>query len=389
MKKALLTLLLLSGISYCAFGQGTPALSVSQTSSATQVSSVAQKLGLNIVLSEVKPGAGVTEMRPLSVILPELAGTGFDTPIFFLGDTNEPAAGVQNSGTPVNAGAVGKVGPAPLTVAIVAGAHENEIAGILAAYYIVERCHVTGGRLIVVPRVNASGGSWSLYDTSAPRMLNIGGRVVRYGTRLANPAQEIAADPERFVPPLASGSFPPLAGEEARNINREYPGNPSGNRTAQAAYAITQLLVRENASIAFDLHEASSSSSLFWSIITRREHLDEAALAALDIEDITGVSFHLEDSRDEFAGYSHWEWGKLGMSSFLVETYNPAQPKDDPSVDQLHNAAAPLAKRIFVHLCSIQSLMEYAAETKGVEPPTIQGLPSSVEDVSRWLGATP
>ncbi len=324
---------------------------------------VSAQTGLELVSSEVKAGVGVTAVRPLSDFFPELGETPFDTPVFFMGDSG-----------------------APLCAAVVSGTHANEIAGILAAYWIIERCRVPEGRLVVVPHANASGSTWSLQNAREPRILKLGGRLLRYGTRLSNPAQETLPDSARFVPPEASGNFPPLAGQEARNLNRQYPGRQDGNRTAQTAYAITQMLQAQKARIALDLHEASVGSSLVWSMITRTEHLDAAALAVLDVEDETGVSFHLEDSREEFAGYSHWEWGKLGISAFLVETPNPAQPTDDPTIDQLHNAAAPLAKRVYVHLCAAKSLLAYAAG--GLESAgslRIEGFPASVEEVSRWL----
>jgi len=203
---------------------------------------------LFVGFSEVRCGPGVTALRPLSDFFMELKGTPFDTPVFFMGDSD-----------------------APLCAAVVSGSHANEIAGILASYWIIERCRVSEGRLIVVPHANASGSTWSLQDATAPRILRLGNRVIRYGARLSNPAQEILPDPASFVPPQASGDFPSLAGYEARNLNRQYPGRQDGNRTAQTAYALAQMLLAENVRIALDLHEASMGSSLVWSMITRTD----------------------------------------------------------------------------------------------------------------------
>ena len=340
------------------------------------LTSVGAESGVALVASEVRPGAGVTEVRLLSDFLPALAGTPFDAPVYLL------------SGAPSGASAAGAPGAssAPFTAAVVAGEHSNEIAGVLAAYWIIERCSVARGRLAIVPRANASGATWSLSGAQEPRIIQLDGRAIRYGTRLSNPLQETEPDPERFLPPLAAAAFQPLAGQEARNLNREYPGLPLGRRTAQTAYAITAMLRAESAKVALDLHEASMSSALSWSIITRKEFLDAAALAALDIEDATGVTFHLEDSRDEFAGYSHWEWGKMGVEAFLIETQNPAQPKDDPAVDQLRDAKAPLALRVYVHLRAAKALLQNASAMFGAEDAlVVEGFPSSVEEVSRWL----
>ena len=348
----------------------------------TSVSAEGGESGVSLVSSEVRPGAGVTEVRSLSDFVPALAGTPFDAPVYLL----SAAPGGANASGASGASGVLNASSAPFTAAIVAGEHANEIAGVLAAYWIIERCSVAHGRLAIVPRANASGATWSLSGVQAPRRIELDGRAIRYGTRLSNPLQETEPDPERFIPPLATGTFQPLAGQEARNLNREYPGTLDGMRTAQTAYAITAMLRAESAQIALDLHEASIGSALTWSIITKKEYLEAAALAALDIEDATGVTFHLEDSRDEFAGYSHWEWGKMGVEAFLVETPNPAQPKDDPSVDQLHNAKAPLALRVYVHLRAAKALLENASAMLGADDALmIEGFPSSIEEVSQWL----
>lgn len=331
---------------------------------------VGAQSALDWVSSEVRMGPGVAMVRSLSDFFPELRETPFDTPVFVMGYPRGDSGALCRA-------------------AVISGAHANEIAGILAAYWIIERCRVPEGRLIVVPHANASGSSWSLQEAERPRFLALGDRTVRYGARLSNPAQETFPDPASFVPPETSDSFRPLAGQEARNLNRQYPGTRDGNRTAQTAYALTQMLRAEHVQIALDLHEASLGSSLVWSMIARPEYLDIAALAVLDVEDETGVSFHLENSRDEFAGYSHWEWGKLGISAFLVETPNPAQPTDDPTVDQLSNAVAPMAKRVYIHLCAAKSLLAYAASNLGnAGTLRVEGFPSSIEEVSRWLEGT-
>ncbi len=341
--------------------------------------------GVSLVASEVRPGKGVTEMRSLSDFVPALARTPFDAPVYLLSGAPSDAKASSTSGASDISNA-SNASNAPFTAAIIAGAHANEIAGVLAAYWIIERCEVLHGRLAIVPRANASGATWSLNGAQAPRLVELNGRTIRYGTRFSNPLQETEPDPEQFIPPLATSTFQPLAGKEARNLNRAYPGLLDGRRTAQTAYAITAMLRAESAHIALDLHEASIDSALTWSIITRKEYLDVAALATLDIEDTTGVTFHLEDSRDEFAGYSHWEWGRMGVAAFLVETPNPAQPKDDPTVDQLHHAKAPLALRVYVHLRAAKALLENAsAMSEAKDALVIEGFPSSVEEVSRWL----
>lgn len=342
-------------------------------------------IGPSIVLLEVRPGPGVARIFLLSDLDSGLAGTAFDTPVFEFADEAGQADGVLHpEGANYTEGEL--LQPA---LSVCAGTHENEIAGILAAYWLIEKSRVHGAKLFVMPRANAAGATWSLQNPQSPRILQVIpgiSRTFRYGARLSNLAYETASDPPLFSPPAAPAGFPALAGQEMRNLNREYPGSTDGPMTARLAFAITSLLKKENISIAIDLHEASASSNLGYSIVTRPEFLDEAALAVLDLEESAGKSFRLEESKPEFAGYSHWEWGKLGIHAFLVETFNPAQPLDDPAVDQFNNAKSPLAKRVYAHLWAVQALIANAGVSLGISV-TIEGLPASVLEVEDWLKA--
>lgn len=304
-----------------------------------------------------------TVYKPLSEYDEMLDGTAFDTPIIIIG--------AENAGKSCFIGA---------------GVHGNEIAGILAAYWIGEKCSVSQGKLVVMPRINASGMVRADDAEIAQRVMKVAGRVFHYGSRLTDWRVETIPDPAAFVPPEAPAHFTPLAGKEARNINRNYPGSESGSMTSRVAGAITRLLLELQPCLAIDLHEASPTSKLAWSMITRKAYLDEAALAVLDVEEQTGVSFHLEDSRDEFSGYSHWEWGKLGIHAFLVETLNPAQPDDNPEVDQLNNSTAPLALRVFVHLKAVENLiLSMNLTLSDTESILVSGFPAAISEVSDWL----
>ncbi|MCE1207148.1 MAG: hypothetical protein LWX00_07060 [Spirochaetia bacterium] len=315
------------------------------------------------VIGEMPLSGRNNAVRPLSDYEPALAGTVYDTPVVVLGSEN-----------------------AKNTCFIAAGTHGNEIAGILAGYWIAENCTVENGRLVLLPRVNASGLLRIEDKEIAQRIITLAGREFHYGSRLTDWRFEVAEDPLNFIPPQAPADFAPLAGKEARNINRNYPGSPSASMTSRVAFAVTKLLLEIQPVLAIDLHEASLKSSLAWSIITRKEFLDEAAMAVLDVEDQTGVSFHLEDSREEFSGYSHWEWGKLGIHAFLVETLNPAQPDDDPEIDQLNNRVSPLALRVFVHLKAVENLIASRNLTLD-DSETIQvtGFPRTIDGVLSWL----
>ncbi len=314
------------------------------------------------MLPELRPGFSSARTALLSEYHPPLKGTPFDTPVFFLGEDEGPSC------------------------LVLAGSHANEIAGVLAACWLIERASVHGGRLIILPRSNASGATWSVSDPDHPRLLVLGSRVIPYGYRLSNPRHESVPDPPAFLPPRAPAGLKPLPGREMRNLNRQFPGSSHGSMTAQTAYAIMQLLLKEGVDVAFDLHEAGAVSSLAWSLITKPEYMDNAALAALELEETTGTSFHLEHSREEFAGYSHWEWGMEGIRAFLIETFNPAQPDDNPAVDQVYHPVAPLARRVFVHLRALQALLNAIGDQGGCSVfLRIEGLPRSASEVQEWL----
>lgn len=336
--------------------------------------------GPALVYSEVRPGPGILRAGLLSDYHAPLRGTAFDTPVFFLGSNGEASEGSGSMSPPGN-----NQRPACL---VLAGSHANEIAGVLAAYWLIEHCRTEGAGLIVLPRANTSAATHSAQDAHKPRLIALGQRTVRYGYRLSNPQHETMPDPLQYLPPRAAPALAPLAGREMRNLNRQFPGTDQGSMTAQTAFAVMQLLRREHSAVAFDLHEAGSASSLAWSIITRPEYMDDAALAALELGETAHTIFHLESSRDEFAGYSHWEWGTEGIRAYLIETFNPAQPGDDPSVDQLHHPVSPLARRVFVHLKAIQAILSAIGEQDGGAVPRIQGLPQTILEVQSWLEGT-
>src|SRR5690606_42089683 len=139
---------------------------------------------------------------------------------------------------------------------VLGGVHPDEFAGFVAALLLVERAHVEQGRLIVIPKSNASGFTHNLAGEGHPTHSEIetAGCVRRflYGARSTNPVHQWP-DPDVYV--QASGQQ--LSGSETRNLNRAFPGRPDGTLTEQVAYAIVQIIEQENVAMAFDLHEAS------------------------------------------------------------------------------------------------------------------------------------
>jgi hypothetical protein len=277
----------------------------------------------------------------LSSWLPALAGTPGDTSVFVL-EGEEPGG----------------------TLVVVGGTHENEIAGVFAATALVETARVRRGRLVVVPRANNSAVTVRDDERPVPEWITIGTpsgpRRFRFGSRLTNPAHQGAPDPVEVKLPGAAQALP---GNEARNLDRAYPGSADGPLTQRVAFAIVELLRKEMADLTFDLHEASPDSRLSWMIVAHPRALDVAATAVLDL-DAAGLSMKLEVSDEGFRGLSHREWGDAtGALAFLVETPNPNQVTGAFAVDPVDDATFPLASRVEAHLKTVLAVV--AAHTAG------------------------
>ncbi|MCX7775969.1 MAG: hypothetical protein WHT81_02925 [Rectinemataceae bacterium] len=340
-------------------------------------------VGPDLVWSETWPGPGVFSVRLLSDYEVSLLHTPFDAPVFVLGASEKGSGALADS---LSDGTRHVEGP---SVAVLAGAHANEPAAVLAAYWLVERCRVEGGTLVVVPRANIPAAHWSGTPDGAPLTLTLGGRSLRYGARFTDPVLESLPDPLWHVPPATalSGKSLVLPGFEARNLNRVYSGDPTGSMTARTAWAITSMLSSPGVIGAIDLHEAGRKSGLAYTLITRSEFMDVAVATALDLEIRYDLTFRLERSDSSHAGYSHWEWGSMGVPSFLVETYNPAQDPATDSQDMLELATQQLAARVFAQLCALDGLVRHMAETSG-QMMRLEGLPSCVDEVQTWLNGS-
>ncbi len=271
----------------------------------------------------------------LSSWLPALAGTPGDTPVFLL-EGKEPGG----------------------TLVVVGGTHENEIAGVFAATALVESARVSRGRLVVVPRANNSAVTVQDDERPVPEWVTVrsssGPRRFRFGSRLTNPAHQGAPDPVELKLP---GTAMALSGREARDLDRAYPGTADGPLTQRIAFAIVELLRREKADLAFDLHEASPDSRLAWMIVAHPRALDVAAAAVLELDD-AGLPMKLEVSDEGFRGLSHREWGDAtGALAFLVETPNPNQVKGALDVDPVDDARYPLVSRVSAQLRTVLAVV--------------------------------
>ncbi len=245
----------------------------------------------------IKKGKNVTAIRPLSDYFDGIKDAPGDTPVYFIEGENPGA-----------------------TVLILGGTHPDEPASNITAVCLIENVEITQGRMIIIPRANNSGFTCSDPQEGNPQRYIIntpnGKRTFRYGSRITNPVDQWP-DPDvyRHYP-----SGQKLSGSETRNLNRSYPGRPDGSLTEKVAYAIMQLMKKEDVKLAIDLHEASLEYPVVNAIVTHPLAFDIAGEAALYLQ-MDGLEYNLEQSPENFRGLSHREWGDhLNIPAILLES---------------------------------------------------------------------
>ena len=247
------------------------------------------------------PAVGLSRVFMLSDINPKLAGTAGDTEVYLY---EGPGSGGS--------------------LLVIGGTHASEIAGYMTVALLVETLQVDVGRVFLIPRANASGATHNEPQEAHPQQVVFetagGPRAFRFGARFTNPVHQWP-DPEVFVQPL-SGTV--LAGSEIRNLNRAYPGIADGNLTQRVAWAITELIRREEIDLSFDIHESSPEYPVINAIVASEVSQDVASFATISLQ-IDGWQFTLEPSPANFHGLSHREWTDFtNTRPILLETANPA-----------------------------------------------------------------
>jgi hypothetical protein len=304
------------------------------------------------------PSPGLTRTFRLSDINPHLAGTGGDTDVY-----------VYDSG---------KEGGSLL---VLGGTHASEIASPLTAILMVENLRVDAGRVFLIPHANASAATHNEPQEAHPQFVEFetpgGPRSFRFGARFTNPVDQWP-DPEVYVQPRSEAT---LAGIETRNLNRTYPGIPDGNLTERMAWAITELIRREDIDLAFDLHESSPEYPVINAIVSSEASQDIASMAIVALQ-IEGLDFTLEPSPYGLRGLSHREWtDHTDTRPILLETANPAmgrlrgrtnaelalEGKDERYVSaaskgllyvDFDSEGIPIERRVGRHLAAISAIVE-------------------------------
>ncbi len=337
----------------------------------------------------ISPGPGVSAQRTLSDWLPALAGTPVDTPVFVM--EGEAPGG---------------------TVVVLGGTHGDEPAGYVAAVVLVEHARVAAGRLIVIPRANASGFTHNIGQEAHPQWFELdtpgGPRRFSHGARASNPVHQWP-DPQVY---FHAGSGQALSGTETRNLNRAYPGRADGSITERLALAITTLIAKEQATLAIDLHEASPEYPVVNTLVAHQRAMDLAALANVALQE-EGVAIGLEASPESLHGLSHREWGDAtGALALLAETTNPAQGRLRGATgadlvttgrDRFYTHASargrlsvpfpdegwPLDVRVARHLATVRELVATLALVEPDHAVELEDVPSYAEvvegGIGRWL----
>jgi predicted deacylase len=249
----------------------------------------------------VVAGPGVTAVKKLSGYFPGVKDTTNDCNVYFL------------EGKAVGA-----------TILVLGGTHPEEPAGRLAAWILAENAVMEQGRLIVVLSANRSATTVTRLSGAYPPDYSIptgwGEQRFRMGDRWTNPLDQWP-DPEVYIH-YPSGQN--LAYVDVRNLNRAWPGRPSGTLTEKTCHAFMQLIRSEKVDLLLDLHEAELQYPVISTIVAHEKGQELATLSSMMLSDNEGFKIGTEFSPRSLHGLSHREVGDFSNAiSLLAETPEP------------------------------------------------------------------
>ena len=336
---------------------------------------------------EIASGPGVSQRKMLSAYDGRLAGSPGDTPVFVL-EGREPGA----------------------TLLLIGGCHPQEISGLITAVLAVENAVVQKGKLIVVPQANRSGFTYTEPLEGFPHTFSIktaqGARWFRLGMRLSNPVHQWP-DPDLYVHPQSGEG---LVGWEARNLNRNFPGDDAGRFTARVADALTTLAKVEKVDIVLDLHEAYPEYPIINMIVAHERAFEVASLTKLMLE-AQNIRIDLMASPKRLRGLSHREFGDhTNALALLSETANPAMGRfrgrtdealvtegKDPNYVQaaklgrlfvpFAEGGHPLSRRVARQLATLIEMVGVYNEGSPAKPLVISNLPTYERVSTDGIGA--
>jgi hypothetical protein len=332
------------------------------------------------------PGPGLSEVKKLSDDFPEIKNSPGDTEVYIF-------RGEKKGGN----------------LLVLGGTHPNEPAGMVTAVLLIETIRAGRGNVFIVPRANASGFTHSDPQEGSPQRFSLptpaGPRLFRLGSRLTNPVDQWP-DPAIYINPAGQK----LSGNEARNLNRCYPGRAKGYLTERIAFGIMELIRRERIDIGIDLHESAPEYPVINAIVFHENSAELAALAVLELQ-AEGFEIRLEASPLNLRGLSHREWGDdAGIKALLLETPNASHGrlKGRPSSslivdgrDKFYSKAArlgwlfvpygeegiPLSHRVARHLAALKAILKSLAELEPEKAIEVEGIPPPAQVQQKGLGA--
>lgn len=338
-------------------------------------------------LEPIVKGDGVTSMQKLSDYLPTLKGTRGDSDIYIL-------QGKESGGS----------------VLILGGTHPNEPAAFLTTVLLVENLKVDKGTVYIIPRANGSAMSHNDPQEASPQRFRIktpyGERWFRFGSRATNPLDQWP-DPDVYIH-AASGQK--LSGNETRNLNRAYPGRADGTYTEKVAYAITELIKKNDINMEIDLHEASPEYPVINAIVAHERAMPISSQVVMNME-FEDIQIGLEPSPPSLHGLSHRELGDYTNTyAVLMETANASQGrlrgKTDENLvltgkDPIYVKAQkigrlfvpydenghPMEERVGRHLTGVVQHIIVMGENEPDKEIIIEGLPSYEDLQKNGVGA--
>lgn len=331
-------------------------------------------------------GEGVTSIQKLSDYLPSIKGTSGDSDVYVF-------KGEEDGGSTL----------------VLGGTHGNEPSGLIGAILLVENAKVKKGTLYVIPRANGSGLTHNDPQEGSPQRYTIktpfGERWFRFGSRATNPLDQWP-DPDVYVH-AASGQN--LSGSETRNINRAYPGRADGTYTEKVAYAITELIKKNNINMTIDLHEASPEYPVINAIVSHERAMGIASQVAMNLE-FEDIAISLEPSPVSLRGLTHRELGDYTDTyAVLMESANASQGrlrgKTDANLvltgkDPRYEEAAklgrlyvpydenghPLEERVGRHLSGVMQFITVMGENEPDKEMIVEGVPIYADLMENGIG---
>lgn len=333
-------------------------------------------------LEPIVKGDGVTSMQKLSDYLPALKGTRGDSDIYIL-QGKEPGG----------------------SVLVLGGTHPNEPAAFLTTVLLVENLKVDKGTVYIIPRANGSAMSHNDPQEASPQRFTIktpyGERWFRFGSRATNPLDQWP-DPDVYIH-AASGQK--LSGNETRNLNRAYPGRADGTYTEKVAYAITELIKKNDINMEIDLHEASPEYPVINAIVAHERAMPISSQVVMNME-FEDIQIGLEPSPPSLHGLTHRELGDYTNTyAVLMETANASQGRlrgktdenlvltgKDPTYVKAQEIGRlfvpydenghPIEERVGRHLTGVVQHIIVMGENEPDKEIIIEGLPS-YEDLQK------